>query len=335
MREAEDRYYTLFNLTQEVVYLTTRGGRICDVNEAAIELLGYTREELVELQAGKLYSEVPDTRRIKQDLKAHGLVRDISVRLRAKDGSSISGLLSVSPRRSGGEAVGGYQCLIRPTNHGPSDQPTVVLESIDVAPAPDTSRTAAPETGAREAEPRQVPGMPGEAGTRKQGRLEVGKRTQQKYQPSPAFDSAPKWHRKPWTLVVVLGAVVALFGWTDLVALTYPYNAGLGEWQLAVRLLALTLLALGVAGQAWWRTARGVAIGLALLGLTLLVVYINYVRGFPFELRDAVPDTQPQIDTAILGASGFAVALLLFCGWVSWRLWTDVRPEQTHPRVIM
>ncbi len=335
MREAEDRYYTLFNLTQEAVYLTTRGGRICDVNEAAIELLGYAREELIELQAGKLYSEVPDTRRIKAGLKANGFVRDISVRLRAKDGSSIDGLLSVSPRRSGGEAVGGYQCIVRPVNHGPSEQPTLVLESIDVAPKPATSRAAATETGAPEAEPRQIPGLSGEVGTRKRGELEVGKRTQPKYQPSPAFDSAPKWHHKPWTLVVVLGAVVALFGWTDLVALTYPYNAGLPEWQLTVRLLALILLALGVAGQAWWRTARGVAIGLSLLGLTLLVVYINYVRGFPFELRDAVPDTQPQLVTAIIGASGFALALLLFCGWVSWRLWTGVRPEQTHPRVIM
>jgi len=334
MREAEDRYYTLFNLTQEAVYLTTRGGRICDVNQAALELLGYSQAEFIELQAGKLYSEVPDTRRIKAALKANGFVRDISVRLRAKDGSLISGLLSVSPRRSGGEPVGGYQCIVRPVNHGQADQPTVVLESIDVAPKPDVGRTAAPETGSPKAAPRPAPGTSSEARTRKLGELEVGRRTQPKYQPSPAFDSAPKWHHKPWTLVLTLGAVVALFGWTDLVALTYPYNVGLPEWQLAVRLLAVTLLALGVAGQAWWRTARGVAVGLSVLGLTLLVVYINYVRGFPFELRDAVPDTQAQLDTAILGASGFAVALLLFCGWVSWRLWTGVRPEQNHPRVI-
>ncbi len=334
MREAEDRYYTLFNLTQEAVYLTNRGGRICDVNEAAIELLGYTRDELLDLQAGKLYSEVPDTRLIKEGLKTNGFVRDISVHLRAKDGSAISGLLTVSPRRSGGEPIGGYQCLIRPVNHGASDRPTVVLESVAAAPSSDAGRKAAAEVGALEVEPRRASGVSGEVRTRKLDEMEVGRRAQGKSEPAPAFDSAPKWHHRPWTLVLVLGAVVALFGWTDLVALTYPYNSGLREWQLAVRLLALTLLALGIAGQAWWRTARGVAVALSLLGLTLSIVYVNYVRGFPFELREAVPDTQAELDTAILGASGFAVALLLFCGWVSWRLWTGVRPVPTHPRVL-
>jgi hypothetical protein len=128
-------------------------------------------------------------------------------------------------------------------------------------------------------------------------------------------------------LVLVLGAVVALFGWTDLVVLTYPYNSGLQAWQVAVRVLALSLLALGIAGPAWFRTARGVAIGVSLLGLTLVVAYVNYVRGFPFELGHVVPDTQPALRSAIFGASGFALALLLFCGWVSWRLWTGARRE--------
>jgi PAS domain S-box-containing protein len=330
IREAEDRYHTLFNLTQDAVYLTARDGSICDVNEAALDLLGYTREELIGLQARQLYAELPDTRLFQVSVEENGFVRDLAVRLRAKDGLLLSGLLTVSPRRSGGEAVGGYQCLIRLAHDDSSLRRAPVVESIDEAPAAAADWTALPETAAPVAETGAGPGPDGEVPEQQPHGLEGGGRPRPKYALLPLFDSAKKWHYRPWPLVLVLGAVVALFGWTDLVVLTYPYNSGLQAWQVAVRVLALTLLALGIAGPAWWRTARGVATGVSLLGITLLAAYVNYLRGFPFELGHAVPDTQPALKSAIFGASGFAVALLLFCGWVSWCLWTGPGRKPTR-----
>jgi PAS domain S-box-containing protein len=330
IREAEDRYHTLFNLTQDAVYLTARDGSISEVNEAALDLLGYTRQELIGLQARQLYAELPDTRLFQVSVEENGFVRDLAVRLRAKDGALISGLLTVSPRRSSGEAVGGYQCLVRLAHDDSLLRRTPVVESSDEVTAGEADCTAVPETTAPVAETGAVPGMSGEAREQQPLDLEAGGRPLPKYAPAPLFDSASKWHYRPWPLVLVLGAVVALFGWSDLAVLTYPYNSGLPVWQLGVRVLALTLLALGIAGPAWWRAARGVATGVALLGITLLVAYVDYVRGFPFELGDAVPDTQPALRSAILGASGFAVALLLFCGWVSWCLWTGARRKPTR-----
>jgi len=330
IREAEDRYHTLFNLTQDAVYLTARDGSISDVNEAALDLLGYTREELIGLQARQLYAELPDTRLFQVSVEENGFVRDLAVRLRAKDGALIGGLLTVSPRRTGGEAVGGYQCLVRLAHEESSLGSKPVVGPSDEVAAGDADWTAVPETAVPLAETSAVPGPSGEAREQQPHDLEAGGRPHPLYSPSQLFESARNWRHRPWPLVLVLGAVVALFGWSDFVVLTYPYNSGLQAWQVAVRVLALTLLALGIAGPAWWRTARGVATGVALLGLTLLVGYVNYVRGFPFELGDAVPDTQPALKSAIFGASGFAIALLLFCGWISWRLWTGARRRPTR-----
>ncbi len=328
IREAEHRYNTLFNLTQDAVYLTARDGSIADVNEAAVELLGYTREELIGLQARQLYAELPDTRLFQVSVEEHGFVRDLAVRLRAKDGSLISGLLTVSPRRSGGEAAGGYQCLLRLVRDDASLPRTPIVESGDEASAGRVDGAAVAETVAPVAELRADRGTAGEAERPRES--EARGRSRPKFAPSPPFESAGKWHYRPWPLVLVLGAVVALFGWSELVVLTYPYNSGLQVWQVTVRVLALTLLGLGIAGPAWWRTARGVAAGVSLLGLTLLVAYAEYLRGFPFALGDAVPDTQPALKSAILGASGFVVAVLVFCGWVSWRLWTGARRKPTR-----
>lgn len=130
-----------------------------------------------------------------------------------------------------------------------------------------------------------------------------------------------------WPLMLVLGGAVAVFAWTDLARLTFGYNSGFEEWLLGVRTLGLALLALGALGQLWRRTAMAIAVAVLLLGIVLMGAYVEYVLHFPFELGDVVPDTKAALDNAIFRVSGFTAATVLFCGWVSWRIWTEVRPK--------
>jgi PAS domain S-box-containing protein len=113
LRESEERYQTLFDLTQEAIYLTARDGRIADVNQAALDLFGYPRAEFVGLRARHLYADSRDVRRFQEAVEEHGFVRDLPVRLRAADGSGVSGLLTATLRHTGEGVIGGYQCLIR------------------------------------------------------------------------------------------------------------------------------------------------------------------------------------------------------------------------------
>ena len=537
LREVEERYGTLFDHTLDAVYLTGRDGRIADVNEAAIELLGYAREEMIDVKARHLYAEAPNTRLFSENVHENGFVRDLPVQFCAKDGSVIPGFLTAIPRRTGNGTIGGYQCLIRPQSAGATETEPVPPESAEVQPSDsdmDTSQVVRHETeevvGTDElveswaqyeqmkhevdagepsleelfgmvqlesdsapgesAEPRIVSDVTEEvalsveelrgvdksesaAATRTiQETSTVSDVTQkltrpveeQVPQPEPAAiqaeqsalenvpssveqdtrlaeqssppevaisptvedaslsdeaaaltvedvapsvkeiappvdevappaeevappvefvvprvehgtdrlkpelsDATPISHRpdrrldraiprnaagtrealrrltplprqeslnsdfKPWPLMLVLGAVVTAFGWTDLVRLTYAYNAGLEEWQLGVRILGLALLSLGVLGRFWRRTGMAIGIGVLTLGIVLLATYVEYLRHFPFELKDVVPDTSAAVDSAILRVSGFTLAAVLFCSWVSWCIWTVLRPKPDEP----
>ena len=47
-REAEEKYRTLFDESNDAIYITSREGKFLDVNPALLELFGYTREEMID-----------------------------------------------------------------------------------------------------------------------------------------------------------------------------------------------------------------------------------------------------------------------------------------------
>jgi PAS domain S-box-containing protein len=498
LRETEERYSALFALTKDAVYVTGEDGCIVEVNDAAIELLGYSREELIGLDPRNLYADAPNAREFEANVEKHGFVRDLTVPLLTKGGSVIPGLLTATPRRSTGDGESGFQCLVRPAEVELPARSTESAEPTDAAEAHDTVQSgpqneagASQEShedtvveaedlagswtqyeemkaggeparasiedllGAREApadtgptqsvkQPQTTPeevrkaveelrratataaAAPTTPIPKPQGQADAvdllrraaadvpttpiprarvdpsavedatdsdQSKTEELYSPPPSapridiprgveagierepsleeppFDSGRTAERRSsqrssevevrtrariqrrtsalqaetheerfqvWPLALVLGMVVALVGWTELVALTYGYtdDFGLREWQLVVRLLGLSLLGLGMAGTGWKRTARVISVLVLVVAAGLLVVLASFLANFPFELRDAVPETRRALDNAILQALAFTVAIALFCSWVFWRLWSDVK-EPPEPRSVV
>jgi PAS domain S-box-containing protein len=501
LRETEERYSSLFEHALHPVYLTSENGRISDVNEAAVELWGYAREEMIDIKPRKLYAAVPDARLFGENVQKHGFVKNLPISLRTKDGEVLPGLLTAIPRSAGNGTFGGYQCLVRLQVDGreeetqvmtppeaatsvsdqtvpetdasmpqgategddlveswsryermkagtesgepsiedllgvprsasdslgtgliepwtladvtqkvpvsveellgvdpvPPDAPPAV--DTEVAPeaaatvrdvpsvaaseqarpqrdsatasteaphAPDISNeptwiTEPPARGTREPveatsgaggatgsevrvgvrpgveSPREGPGVASHRADRRLDQPEsraraahVNREALRRHTPLPQRPSQNGAFQQ-WPLMLAVGAGVAVFAWTDLARLTYGYNSGFQEWLLGVRVLGLALLALGALGRFWRRTATGVAVGALLLALILLGAYAQYVLHFPFELGDVVPDTKPALGNAIFRVSGFTAATVLFCGWVSWRIWTEVWPKSDEP----
>ncbi|MFA5295836.1 MAG: PAS domain S-box protein [Methanoregulaceae archaeon] len=95
LRESEQRYHAFFATTQDSVFITTDDGRWIDFNDAAIQLFGYdSRDDLAAVHIGDLYL-VPEDRQVHLDcIREHGYVREYPVRLRKKDGTPISSLVS-------------------------------------------------------------------------------------------------------------------------------------------------------------------------------------------------------------------------------------------------
>jgi PAS domain S-box-containing protein len=57
LKESEERYRALFDRSLDLVYITDFEGRFIDANDAALNRLGYTREEIRSLNFASFLSE--------------------------------------------------------------------------------------------------------------------------------------------------------------------------------------------------------------------------------------------------------------------------------------
>ena len=112
LRESEERYRALFERSTDAIYITTREGKFVDLNQSGLDLFGYTREELAELNIQQLYVDPVDQSRFQQDIEQKGFVRDYEVKLRKKDGTKLDCRLASTVRRANDGNILGYQGII-------------------------------------------------------------------------------------------------------------------------------------------------------------------------------------------------------------------------------
>jgi PAS domain S-box-containing protein len=113
LRESEGRYRTFFEQSKDVIFITSHEGTILEVNQATMDLFGYTREEMMAMKTQKLYVDAADRMRFQQLIEAEGSVRDFEVALRKKDGTPIQCLITASVWQSADGSMKGYQGIIR------------------------------------------------------------------------------------------------------------------------------------------------------------------------------------------------------------------------------
>lgn len=141
LRESEVKYRSLFELSRDAIYLSSRDGKVADVNDAALDLFGYSRSEFLGLEARTLYVRAEDIRTFQNGVGEAGSARDLEVELKKKGGDTFTALLTATLRYDGDANILGYQCIIRPDGtNGKSrtsaerDQPVAVKPSKLVPP---------------------------------------------------------------------------------------------------------------------------------------------------------------------------------------------------------
>ena len=112
LQESEKHYRTLFEQSRDASYLTTREGTFFDVNQAFLDLFGYTRGEIKDLKSGETYVNPDERSKFKQEEEKKGFVRDFEVKLRKKDGTEMDCLLTSTIRKADDGSILGYQGLI-------------------------------------------------------------------------------------------------------------------------------------------------------------------------------------------------------------------------------
>lgn len=95
---SEERYRRLFEDAQEGIAITTPEGEFIEVNPAVAEISGYSREELLSMNAAEFYVDPDERKEIGKKLSEEGAISGREVRLRRASGEEMICELSATLR---------------------------------------------------------------------------------------------------------------------------------------------------------------------------------------------------------------------------------------------
>ncbi len=112
-QETEAHYRILFQESKDAAYFTNREGRVMICNQAALDMFGYDKTEMLELDVVDIYADPEERKRLIRELVSSESVEDYEVRFRRKDGTKMTGLISASVRWADDGTLIGFQGVIR------------------------------------------------------------------------------------------------------------------------------------------------------------------------------------------------------------------------------
>ncbi len=112
LRTSEERYRTIFEQSNDMIYITAPEGEFLTVNQAGLDLLGYTRKEILGLNMQTICINPADQLRLRQMLEQEGMVKDFEIKLRRKDGVELVCLINATLWRDHEGNLIGYQGII-------------------------------------------------------------------------------------------------------------------------------------------------------------------------------------------------------------------------------
>lgn len=111
--QSEKRYRSLFEDSQEAIYITSAEGILVDANAACLDLLGYHREEAIGSSVLGVYADSSARNLVRKLIEEDDGVRDFEFQLKRTDGTYRDCMLTASVRRGADGSVLGYQGIIR------------------------------------------------------------------------------------------------------------------------------------------------------------------------------------------------------------------------------
>lgn len=99
LQESEEKYHNVFERSHDMIYITDSDGKFIDVNESASRILGYSREELLQMRARDLFNSEEERRSFLRAISMTGEINNYELTLRHKSGEKRYCLISVSVQK--------------------------------------------------------------------------------------------------------------------------------------------------------------------------------------------------------------------------------------------
>lgn len=100
LKVSEEKFSKAFHTSAALMaFSTSEEGRFIDVNDVFLQTLGFSREEVIGRTSLELGMFIDGSQRqaIREEVTEKGMVRNVEATVRAKDGSTLVGLLSATP----------------------------------------------------------------------------------------------------------------------------------------------------------------------------------------------------------------------------------------------
>ncbi|OQP46947.1 hybrid sensor histidine kinase/response regulator [Niastella yeongjuensis] len=133
LRANERKYRNMFERSKDMVFIANQQGCFNDVNNATTDLLGYTREELMEINIYDLFIQKREEERFRYLFNEREEVNDLEAEIRTKTGDHRICIISASLER--GNVNQGYmQGIVHDiTNLKKAEKATLQIEKLAAA----------------------------------------------------------------------------------------------------------------------------------------------------------------------------------------------------------
>ncbi len=113
LKASEEKYRNLFESVRHGLFISSKGGRFLDCNQALVDMLGYEdREEFLRIDIARdLYVNPKDRRRFQKLIEKEGFVKDFEADFKKKSGEIITVLLTAQVMKGPDGEVIGYEGL--------------------------------------------------------------------------------------------------------------------------------------------------------------------------------------------------------------------------------
>jgi two-component system, cell cycle sensor histidine kinase and response regulator CckA len=98
LKQSELKYRTLFENSIDTVFVTAEDGILLDINQAGLDLFGYSKAEMIGVDVRHLYFNNKDRERLALDIIKKGYLQNYEMTLKRKNGEAISCLITAVVR---------------------------------------------------------------------------------------------------------------------------------------------------------------------------------------------------------------------------------------------
>ena len=127
LKDSEARFRSLFENSQDIIYISDRNGDLLEMNPAGLSLFGYAREEMLGAQSSRLYADPHDHKLFFSRIKREKSLKDVELKLRNKRGEMIYGLETANTMVDKDGKMSGVQGIIRDITAKKKQEETLAL----------------------------------------------------------------------------------------------------------------------------------------------------------------------------------------------------------------